>query len=126
MVTERIERRYGSGTLGPRYTNFIAGESGRNGQDEGEGYERVSMHKKRDRDEISPPQVSRDTRGMSAVAAMRDAKKRRVVDLTGDGEVVDLTNEDEEEEVDYTQSSEWSFPGSSQTQDEMQAKSDLI
>jgi hypothetical protein len=116
MVTERIERRYGSGTLGPRYTNFIAGESGRNGQDEGEGYERVSMHKKRDRDEISPPQVSRDTRGMSAVA----------VDLTGDGEVVDLTNEDEEEEVDYTQSSEWSFPGSSQTQDEMQAKSDLI
>lgn len=99
-VITRIERRYGNAETNPnapfpRYSNFAD-------DDEVE----VEVNAKR-RYSISPVATGRE---MSAVSVLRDSKRRR---LGGDGEVVDLTGGDGDEEMDdYAESSEWSFPDS--------------
>lgn len=105
MIRQRIEERYGrkdeDGML--RYENLddVEGDvdvDERVRQERGLGDD---MEKKRGRDISLALVVSRDGHEMSAVAAMRDAKTRRVgrddgkevIDLTDESGVIDLTKE---------------------------------
>jgi hypothetical protein len=104
QIVERIETRYGSfeghdGAPVPRYSNF---------EDEEEEEEEVfSMMNHGGKRGIGAMEEGRE--GCSAVAYVRDVKRRRMEGGVGDG-VVDLTGDDEED-VDYAKSSEWSWPG---------------
>jgi hypothetical protein len=101
-TVERIEARYGNfeghdGAPVPRYSNFSE-------EEEDEEEEVFSMMNHGGKRGIGAMEEGRE--GCSAVAYVRDVKRRRmeegvVVDLTGDGE----------EDVDYAESSEWSWPG---------------
>ncbi|KAH3905007.1 hypothetical protein HBI56_217930 [Parastagonospora nodorum] len=109
VIVERIERRYGTMTV-PR-TETLGSAGIDVGFKRDEGFKRDSMHqRKRERD------VEGDEGGGKR-------RKGEVIDLTaeegerdgeGKGDVIDLTGEHEEweGEVDYAQSSEWSWPGS--------------
>jgi hypothetical protein len=104
QIVERIETRYGSfeghdGAPVPRYSNF---------EDEEEEEEEVfSMMNHGGKRGIGAMEEGRE--GYSAVAYVRDVKRRRMEGGVGDG-VVDLTGDDDED-VDYAKSSEWSWPG---------------
>jgi hypothetical protein len=106
QTIERIELRYGtfdghSDAPFPRYSNGVEEQS---------EAKNSSMDGKRLRD-VSPPVRE----GLSAMAYVRDVKRRRKDDLVkGErGIVINLTGEGEaEDKADYAQSSEWSWPGS--------------
>jgi hypothetical protein len=104
QIIERIEARYGDfdGPV-PRYNNF-------EDEDEEEEEEEVvfsMMNGGGGKRGIGEMEEGRE--GCSAVAYVRDVKRRRMEGGVGDG-VVDLTGDDEED-VDYAKSSEWSWPG---------------
>jgi hypothetical protein len=101
QIIERIEARYGSfeghdGAPVPRYSNFSE-------EEEDEEEEVFSMMNHGGKRGIGAMEEGRE--GCSAVAYVRDVKRRRMEE----GVVVDLTGDDEED-VDYAESSEWSWP----------------
>ncbi|KAF2833426.1 hypothetical protein CC86DRAFT_451130 [Ophiobolus disseminans] len=106
-IIERIERRYASEDVNPnapfpRYSNGVD-------EAEREPLSGDGVQSKRRRS-LSPNSLARAMSGdASAVSVMRDAKRRRT-DLAE--QVIDLTGEMDEDEVDYAESSEWSFPDS--------------
>jgi hypothetical protein len=102
QIVERIEARYGSfeghdGAPVPRYSNFSEEEE----DEEEEVFSMINHGGKRG---IGEMEEGRE--GCSAVAYVRDVKRRRMKE----GMVVDLTGDDDED-VDYAKSSEWSWPG---------------
>jgi hypothetical protein len=121
QIFERIERRYASDAMNhnapfPRYTND---KQEHNEQGETRSSEDLMYHTvaKRGRS-ISPPSLGRESsQDVSAFSYMRDSKRRRTRSPSlarrhsrAEKVVIDLT--EEEGDVDYAQSSEWSFPGS--------------
>jgi hypothetical protein len=81
----------------PRYSNFSEEEE----DEEEEVFSMINHGGKRG---IGEMEEGRE--GCSAVAYVRDVKRRRMKE----GMVVDLTGDDDED-VDYAKSSEWSWPG---------------
>lgn len=79
QIIERIERRYASEDVNrnepsPRYSN----DSGGHAEREGTPYARDVLHKRQRSISISPPTIRRmPARDRSAVAHVRDAKRRR-------------------------------------------------